>query len=504
MDSSAAEEAERRAVEPKVGDQLPFSPAKQDAVLGHLLMNRTFFLTCKDRIKPSWFAEGLSQRVWTAALDYYQQFQLIPRADTDLLQHNLIQRERQDLRNAVEAKIKGAMHQATLYHLKAIETELTDWLRARLYFEGVNKSAETWNRGQLVTAYDILGKAYREIQGTVFHPDTAASFKDLKALTNKVQLDIQNALTFGSTIVDKLILKNAVSGGLLPGGTTILVAPTDIGKTTTLMTIACANMKLGKSVLFIAHEGIEAQLQLKFLCCMLGETLDWFLSNLSNPDPSIQRRITRAQVILDNKLTFIHYVKAGMTVEQVMAIIRRRQEERLVTTGHGYDLLVDDYAAKLTTEEAKHGKLEKRQRDEIVYRQFIDIALEFEFHHLGAIQTNREGSKINRGFKGYEDRLLEMEDVSESMSVMNDAHCVITINRPPIAMAQEWVTYHISKSKFGSTGWAIICRSNFGCGVSHSNDLGGIWYRGSSSGSERIDQLLTAYNNQQLPATEKL
>lgn len=503
MDSSAAVQ-QQRAVEPKVGDQLPFSPAKQDAVLGHMLLNRTFFLTCKDRIRPGWFVDGLCQRIWTAALDFYKQFEKIPRPDTDLLQHNLIQRENQTVRSAVEAKIQKVMHQSTLYHLQAIEAELTDWLHARLFFEGINGAAESWNRGQMVQAYTILGKTHRDIQDTVFHPDTAASFENLEPLFVKTTADFQNALTFGSSAVDRLLLKNAVDGSLLPGGTTIVLGASDTGKTTTLMTVACANICRGQPVLYVAHEGIVEQMQLKFLCCMLGQNLDWLLLNYKNPDPAIQSRITRAQFLLKNYLTFVPYIKAGMTVETVVAIVRRRQEERLARTGVGFRLLIDDYAAKLTTEEARGGKLEKRHRDEIVYANFIALAAEYKFHHIGAIQTNREGSKINRGFKGYEERLLEMEDVSESMPVMNDAHSVITINRPPIAMAQNWVTFHIAKSKMGETGWAVVCKSNFGCSISHSNELGAIWYRGTSQGSDRIGELLATYQNQQVPETEKI
>lgn len=504
MISSAAADEERRAVDPKVGDQLPFSPDKQNAVLGHLLLNSTFFLTCKDRIKPGWFAEPYSQRVWAAMLDYYQKYQLVPKPNTDLLQHTLIQRETQDVRNGCERKIREAMHQSSLYHLKAIEAELTDWLHARLFYEGINSAAETWNRGQLQQAYTTLGKTHRAIQEAVFHPDVAANFDDLQPLVTKTRKNIENALTFGNPHVDKLLLRGAVDGSLLPGGTTILLAPTDIGKTTTMMTISCANIRRGKSVLYVAHEGIMEQMQLKFLCCMLGENLDWVLTNFANPDPAVQQRINRARIMLANKLLFVPYIKAGMTVETVMGIIRRRQEERISKTGQGFDLLVDDYAAKLTTEEAKGGKLEKRHRDEIVYANFLALAIECGFHHVGAIQTNREGSKINRGFKGYEDRLLEMEDVSESMPVMNDAHAVITINRPPIAMAQNWVTYHIGKNKNGDTGWSIVCKSNFGCSQSHGEEMGAIWYRGVSSGSDRIGELLGSYSNQQIPETEKL
>jgi hypothetical protein len=187
----------------------------------------------------------------------------------------------------------------------------------------------------------------------------------------------------------------------------------------------------------------------------------------------------------------------------VISIIRRRQEERVAKTGVGFQLLVCDYAHKLSTEEARGGKLEQRHRDEIVYNYFLALALECGFHHLGAIQSNRAGSKINKGFKGSEERLLEMEDVQESYGVMQDAHQVITLNRPPLAVAQGWINFHIAKSKNGETNWSVVCKSNFGVGQSHLAD-GAVWYRGTSSGSDRIAELLGSYRDQQIPDIEKM
>jgi hypothetical protein len=176
-------------------------------------------------------------------------------------------------------------------------------------------------------------------------------------------------------------------------------------------------------------------------------------------------------------------------VEEVEPLIRRKQEDLMAKTGKGYDLLVCDYPAKLTTRLAQNGHMSKRNVDEIVYGYFVQLALEYGFHSLLAIQTNREGSKVNKGQKD-EHRLLVMEDVHESYGVMQEATNVITLNRDPVAKARQHMTFHIDKSRSSETGFAVVARTDFARARTHHADLGAIWYRGVATMADQVDDLL--------------
>jgi hypothetical protein len=179
-----------------------------------------------------------------------------------------------------------------------------------------------------------------------------------------------------------------------------------------------------------------------------------------------------------------------LNVEDVEPLIRRKQEDLAArNNGKGYDLLVCDYPAKLTTKLANGGHMSKRNVDEIVYGYFVQLALEYGFHNLLAIQTNREGSKVNKGQKD-EHRLLVMEDVHESYGVMQEATNVITLNRDPVAKARQHMTFHIDKSRSSETGFAVVARTDFGRARTHHNDLGAIWYRGVATMADQVDDLL--------------
>jgi hypothetical protein len=135
------------------------------------------------------------------------------------------------------------------------------------------------------------------------------------------------------------------------------------------------------------------------------------------------------------------------------------------------------------------------------------LAEERGWHSLTAIQTNREGSKINRGVKShgsYELRLLGMEDVLESWGPMADTSTVFTLNRPPDAKAGNYIIMANVKSRTSDTDWAVVCRSKFKNYISHHNDLNACWYSGSTmSTAANYTRWLEAYNGQEVSLNEK-
>jgi hypothetical protein len=70
---------------------------------------------------------------------------------------------------------------------------------------------------------------------------------------------------------------------------------------------------------------------------------------------------------------------------------------------------------------------------------------------LGAIQTNRDGSKINKHHSGAT-RLLVPEDVSESFAVIMMASNVLTLNRSPQAEKLGIATFSVGKTRTNKKG----------------------------------------------------
>jgi len=134
---------------------------------------------------------------------------------------------------------------------------------------------------------------------------------------------------------------------------------------------------------------------------------------------------------------------------------------------------------------------------DIVYDYYVQLALEYNFHALLAIQANREGSKVNRGIES--NRLLMMEDVAEAWGPMTSATNVITLNRSVNAKRKNRLTLYVAKSRSSETGQAIVAQSNFSHGLTHSTKMKSTGYFGTSTMEGVIDNYLVQFNGIFIP-----
>lgn len=500
----------------KSEETLPFSKPKQEALLGHLLTDEKFFLLARHRIRQEWWTDPRLGQLWGITMQFAQRHNRAPKATEiadcpqmcalDLAEQN---RLRSVLHLAVERRMD--------YGLDALAAELTDWLHARIYIAAMKKSEALFNAAtkskdsqKFQEAYQTLKAMNREIDETTFEPGHVVEMDDPVGDFLNQKRDAENAISFGLPALDRLLLPEGEGkGSLLRGDMTVLLAPTNIGKTTTMISVAAWNILQGKDVLLVTHEGRTADIKLKIWQSLMGLSRHEVMSHLA--DPEFQAGLAVFRDLVHKHLEFLPLNKAGMTVEEVEAIIRRRQDRWMAThSGKGFDLVVDDYAAKLTTQMARGGQWALRQIQEIAYNYFSQIALEHNLHVLTSIQTNREGSKENRRVgKNVQHRLLTMEDVMEAWGPMTTATNVISINRDPQAQARGIVTFYICKSRSSEVGWAVVCKSDYAAARSHWGHLEKpdgttepwpcTWYRGTSSMSEKIEDLLASHQGKEIP-----
>jgi replicative DNA helicase len=464
---------------------LPYDKIKQQAIIGHMLRNPSFFKQCIDRITPAWFNDIACSQIYKAMHGYWKKYNLAPTPEEVRCSEFIQQEPMQAQRNVWLNCIGLCEMESERFKLEVLRTELTEWMHSRMYREAVEKSTHLFNSQKYRECYQTIKRHVDEITTTTFNDDGEIRFENPTYLLDS-EFQYQNALTTGLRMWDNLMHPsgNAPGGGLFRKDTTVMLAPSNVGKTTTLITMAMANVKLNKHVLFMTHEGRPDDIREKMLCSYLGISK----ANLfkAYKDPVKGKKFVEGAIDQISKyLTYLPYNKAGMTVEEVIPIIRRRQEILMAKTGaKGYDMIVSDYPGKLSTVMGKGMAL--RQIYEQVYEQYVQLALELDCHCLLAIQSNRQASKDNRAG----DRLLTMEDVHESFGTMQSATNVITINRDEDAMLKDRVVFYISKSRSSKTGVAIMCRSKFSACRSHHESLESIFYHGYEPMTDRAENLL--------------
>lgn len=501
--TSAASEKNESSTE----ETLPFSNPKQEALMGYLLTDARFFLTARARIKAEWWGSIRLQQLWGIVTRLSTAYnRAVTPAEVGECQEMIAQ----DLAevNKFKSLIQLCLSRRTEHGLDMLQNDLTDWLHCRIYLAAMKRSEMLFNQAakgggknkeRLGEAFAALKVMTREIDDASFEYGTVEEMR-IEDIAG-AQIDAKQAVDFGLPRLNDFLNPEGISTedknagkmnlcGLLKGDMTVLLAPTNVGKTTAMVTTAVVNILSGRDVLLITHEGRISDIKLKIWQCMMEDTRSKLMAGLSVP--KYREALEECRKIMAEHLEFMPLNKAGMTVEEVEAIIRRRQERWQTNhNGKGFDLLIDDYAAKLTTQQARGGQFQLRQIHEIVYNYFSQIALEHNVHVMTAIQTNREGSKVNnRVAKGAEARFLTMEDVMEAWGPMTTATNVISINRPPEARARHVTGFMVCKSRSSDVGVVFLAKSNFACARSHWPTWDCEEYQLTAINGDRVEKLL--------------
>lgn len=478
-------------------DSLPFSNEKKRAVLGHVMLDRDFFNATINKLEPEWFSNEIEVILFRAIKSWKKKWDRCP-TEHELLDSEEVITKDPAVINQIRGMVNTIKNERQKFLPAPLLAEMETWVKTRTLQIGLPKVSTEFNKRRIDKAVEILNSTVKEFYEIRFQDDGQSKFENFGSSLATGQIN-QNykPIYFGVAGIDSPLDPTGENGPMVPGDLTVLLAPTNVGKTTALITVACNNILRGRSVLFITHEGRPEDIKMKFLRCITGKTESEV--RMAYRDFSQASKMHDWEKLLDMALVYVPINKPGITVEEVASIIERMQDNRkMAFGGRGFDLLVDDYPAKLSTEMAKGGQMQLRHIHEYVYSQFVQIALKHKLHVLTVVQTNRDGSKLNRrtGIYKSEKRLLHMEDVQESWGVMTNAANVISINRNAEDAENNKLTYLLCKSRSGETGWAVVCNTDYDRQRTHSNDQGYFTYRGEEAlGSKSVD-LMRAYQNQ--------
>lgn len=495
-------------------DSLPFSDAKQLAVLGHITTNDAFFRQIRGKIEPGWFNDPYCAKIFAAKLKFTEEHGRPPTIE-ELAETPQFTTEEDAVKKKMQTRLNESAASVRAFPLDVLGKELSEWLKSRIYHVYVEKSADLYNQQKTEDAFGVAKEMVKKLDEARFYNDYEVTYENPVEDIRKVKQNFDKAMTIGHPLMDKIMLPEANGQGcLLPGDSTVILAPTNTGKTTFCVTVAVENIKKGKNVLFVQHEDGEENVKTKVLCAILGVNKAQLFEMCETKEGT--ERLFKGTMVLKRFFTHVRFVKAGATVEEVEGIYRRKQDEAIARTGKPFDIHINDYPGKLITSMARGGWM-RRQIDDYVYGYIGQLGSEYGTHTLMPVQTNREGSKINSGIgpKGalteeQSKRLLVKEDVNEAFGVPQAASNLITVNRGPVAKRRGFVTLYIDKSRSAETGVAVVCKSAYDRSITHGvrvgrgeyeRKLGAFAYAGTHDITHRpeIEDLMAKYDGSFLP-----
>ena len=483
--------------ENKVG--LPFIEEQQQAVIGHCLTRVDFFRQLQTQVQANWFGWPYLSQIFTQYQGYFKLFGHAPASIQefdDWVTNNVTD---QGDRTRLLRALPICRAKAELWSLDNLNAQLTEWKKMQIFYRDLPQVANLLNTRKVKDAESLFWRSAHELRVTQFDGAPPVDFRKWRDIRDAAEADVGNALTTGLRVLDRHLLPIAGGrGGLLPGDTTLLVAPTNAGKTSAMITIARHNLVEGRDILFITREGRDNDISTKVLQCLFRKTQGdlWAFSRTPQGEHAMDVLTSR----VSDHITYLHLPKVGLEVEEVVGNIYSLQASRRSRFGRGYDMLVVDYPGIFAAREARGARWEWRQIQDYIYRQFVQLGLEEKFHVLVAAQTNREGSRVNRGIGTK--RLLTVEDISEAFGIAMSATNVLTLNRDPDAQVSNRLTFYIVKSRSSETGWAVTCRSAYDKAMTHAEALGATAYRGTDTMERIVEGLLRDYPDRDIPEHE--
>jgi len=493
----------------------------QEAVFGHMISDKSFFLKCRSLLSANWFQ---NPNLRDLASYYYKTYEILKEKDTlptkeEVFAKHILVIPDANLRRSYDTKWEIAKAASASIRLSLIQKEMTAWIRLSKFKEDMVKAIEMYNNGKFQDGIDNFFDQIKKVKQISFDEDGTFKFDSISDFIRDFEEEKKDGLFTGHRFLDKLLVGDEVvkrmtrvfdvatqkfceievsvpSPGLRRGDTTMLMGPANSGKTTLMITFIKHAIEQGKSVLYITHEQKDKDIASKIYKAVY-EMNTAEISNASQTDnPEFIKVREKIVAKIRDHLTYKpHNMAGGMYVEDVVDLIRGFNEERKSKTGKGYDLIVNDYPAKLQSRMHKEKRVDHRIEQESIYDHFVQLALELNCHAMLGVQTNREGFKTSK--KG--DSFLSMDSVSESFGIMKIATNVITINRSDFDKANNLVTLYIAKSRSSETGTYFTSQTDMARSVMFGENMVNIelpgWSGvGSGTDKEVIDKIMKEKN----------
>lgn len=440
-------------------DKIAFSKSLQRAVLGHMMSSVSFCSKAKQHLKADYFITSELGDIFNAICDFSNQFSAL--AMPDPLADHMFSLYKKNYRT----EIFDCAAISVQYPLKLITTGLTDWIRTGIFKVHYEQAKRYYDSQQSENVISVMKNFLDKAREVNLDSDNAYELGNCLG-------DFENSMSGASSDLTTGIAEfdDALGGGLMRGEHTLILAPTNVGKTTTVINFLVHNIKKSKHVLLVSHEGRPEDLVNRIRQRMIGKSREEIYEALRTKNKVIIEQLQDAERILQKYLCFVPHNKAGsLYIETVVDIVRIKNEQLFAKHGKYFDLFSDDYGGKLHSKEMK-GFKEFRHGLKHVYDNFQQLALEFNMHAISPVQSNRTGFQQNAHRAN--DEMLDVGVIGESFGLGQDASNVISLNRSAEDRAKHIMHLHIAKTRQAATDITFTFNTDFSRGITHDESLG--------------------------------
>src|SRR5271165_6790277 len=136
---------------------LPYSPQKQMAFLGHILLNPEFCIKALRFVQPTWFVNVWCSRIYKAVQTIHQEYNRPPTLP-EIRQYKDFVREDAPSQKRTQETMDEALKESLNHRLDILKNELNAWLSATIFQQNIRRAATLYNHQKLDEAWDLVQK----------------------------------------------------------------------------------------------------------------------------------------------------------------------------------------------------------------------------------------------------------------------------------------------------------------------------------------------------------
>jgi replicative DNA helicase len=391
-------------------------------IMYNSLTDENYLETIFEYVKPSYFKDSDTKKIFTLLNSYYQEFGKIPNV-TELKSHIISEEDKQSLK-----KVVVSFNNIDKNYDKDILIKNTErWLREKAVLSTVFNTSLDVQSGQIDES-KILKNFESACNISLIEN---LGFDYLENIDEHIVelLKTEKRISTGWKWLD-----NHLGGGLLQDGRALYVfyGSTNVGKSIFLGNVATNILNQGKTVLLISLEMSEQVYAKRISAC---------LSRIPSNDLPLQveplkNKLNQYKIRnSEGKLVIKEFPTKGVTVLGIKTYI-----EKLIRKGVKPDVIVLDYLNLIAPANSQKNSYETIKE---ITEYVRALTYKFECPIVTATQTNRSG---------YKKDMPDLETTSESMGLAMTADAQFPIWTDEQDFELGIIHMGITKNRFGSRG----------------------------------------------------
>lgn len=409
-------------------DKYEFSHEFQTMLLAIMARYPKFTVEYRDSIDSDYFENHYFKVISRFIIDHSDKYGLTPTRDIIfqsvseyLKEFQVDQTSTERVYSTVDYIYNVSIDNAEYYIDKAVEFGQTQALK-----KATIQVIELLDKGDIKQYGDARMAIEKALSVGCGSSNVGTVFGDVlpflqKSLNEDSMYDTSKRIPTGMPNLDMVL-----GGGLAPGEIGVVVGPTGVGKSITLINLGIGCFIKRKPLVYYTLELKEMDVIARITSRITGLTVEEI--RMSNDDYSI---IVRDRLFHDPILIVKYFKPKSITTGALSSHLSRLKSVKDISPG----LVIVDYADKMRSPKEKEGTY-LAMGD--IYENLIGIGFDFDCPIWTASQTNRHG--VGKSFN-------DIDSVADSYKKMMDADVVITIGQDTQMKIEGRIDYHLVKSR---------------------------------------------------------